>query len=386
MNKGGLQVTAVLNPDGFASASISTIGVSVDWFSPSISAFLDEDPKNKAPTERMMLADAVALSYIKALASDFPVADDDYRIIEKVLGDWEEVYTGENLLFYVDWVREFSDLVETSDEYQLLVAKPFYESVGPTELSYRDLILPKSDDLTSFDSNFLSTILPQLDGVSANESSYWSASLEKNDSSDASDVFDRVVDFNRDFQHESVLLDSDQFALNKPLEDIQSVIDQIIVGLLYEKSYFSEARSEVWGDTLNFGVLGEYTVNHNEGGEFVYLGIQKPITTNMSTPSDAFDRVVYFDREFSHDVTSTESDNYSLTKPLTESVSQSDSYSDVITYLRTFASSAAPLETSAVALLTSQTELPGTLNNSIFNTLPLNMSDTVTHITEYTLV
>ena len=386
MNKGGLQVTAALNPDGFASASISTIGVSVDWFSPSILAYLDEDPKNKAPTERLMVADAVALSYIKALTSSFPVADDDYRIIEKVLGDWEEVYTGENLLFYVDWVREFSDLVESSDEYQLLVAKPFNESVDSTDLSYLGLTLPKSDGLTASDSNFLSTILPESDGVSANESSYWSASLEKSDSSDASDVFDRVVDFNRGFQHESILLDSDQFALNKPLEDIQYVIDQIIVGLLYEKSYFDEVKSEVWGDPLNFGMLGEYTVNHNEGGEFVYLEIQKPITTNMSTPSDAFDRVVYFDREFSHSVTSTESDNYSLTKPLTESVSQSDSYSDVITYLRTFASSAAPLETSAVALLTSQTELPGTLNNSIFNTLPLNMSDTVTHITEYTLV
>jgi hypothetical protein len=386
MNKGGLQVTAALNPDGFASASISTIGVSVDWFSPSILAYLDEDPKNKAPTEWLMVADAVALSYIKALTSSFPVADDDYRIIEKVLGDWEEVYTGENLLFYVDWVREFSDLVESSDEYQLLVAKPFNESVDSTDLSYLGLTLPKSDDLTASDSNFLSTILPESDGVSANESSYWSASLAKSDSSDASDVFDRVVDFNRDFQHESILLDSDQFALNKPLQDIQSVIDQIIVGLLYEKSYFDEVKSEVWGDPLNFGTLGEYTVNHNEGGEFVYLEIEKPITTNMSTPSDAFDRVVYFDREFSHSVTSTESDNYSLTKPLDESVSQSDSYSDVITYLRTFASSAAPLETSAVALLTSQTELPGTLNNSIFNTLPLNMSDTVTQITEYTLI
>lgn len=386
MNKGGLQVTAALNPDGFASASISTVKVTVDWFSPSILAYLDEDPKNKAPTDRLMIADAVALSYIKALQTFFPVADDDYRIIEKVLGDWEEVYTGENILFYVDWVREFTELVESTDQYQLLIAKPFSETVGQSDLSYRGMTLPKSDGLSASDASFLSTYLPESDGVSANESSYWSASLAKNDLSSASDVFDRVVDFNRDFLHSSTLLDSDSFNLTKPLTDIQSVIDEIIVGLLYEKSYYEVARSEVWGDPLNFGTLGEYTVNHNEGGEFVYIGLQKPITTNMSTPTDAFDRVVYFNREFSHGVAPTESDNYSLTKPLSDGFSQSDSYSDVITYLRTFASSAAPQETSAVALLTSQSELPGTLNNSILNTLALNKSDTVTQITEYTLI
>jgi hypothetical protein len=391
MSNKGLKAVVALTPEGVASVQTGVVPkLEIHWTGYTVTAYLDEDPKNKIAYERLMIADAVALAFSKALVSNFEIADDDYRIIQKVLGDWEQVFTGENILFYVDWVREFTDLVESSDAYSLSLSKPLSEGLISGDSSSWSFQAQKSDAVYSSDDETLSTNLGKSDGVTSDDSQDLDTSLVKSDSSSVSDDWDRVVEFDRVFNHPAPAIDLSYWSFSTGFADLQSVIDEVIVGLVYDKFFDSEARTEIWGDPLGFGMLGEYTVNHSDGGEFLYLGLLKPLSSS-TTESDVFNRVVNWYPDYDSSVTMVDQGEgdglvYEAEKVVSSSAAPSDSYSDVIAYLRSFASSSAPIDTSATAVLTSSRSIPGTLNEGLLNNLTLNNSSSVTFITEYTLI
>jgi hypothetical protein len=119
------------------------------------------------------------------------------------------------------------------------------------------------------------------------------------------DLYDRIVLFVRDYYSSILMVDNADFdngdgleyAFAKTLTDTPTVIENIVVGLLYEKAHLEIVNMEIKGDVLNDGLLGQYTINQSIGGEHLLLGFIKSLVDEI-VASDAYDRVIQWKRNF----------------------------------------------------------------------------------------
>lgn len=401
MSNKGLTANVALTPTGDAVTSITELAsaikvtgvprASINWSYPSASAYLDEDPKNRHDYESFMLADAVALLLAKAVASGVTASESDAKEFAKALGDWDTVFTGENLFFYVDWVREFSDQVSGSESSELDFVKLVISGAPVSDVIAKLMSKISDDSIVVGDASSLSAGLYKTESVLTLENALLLANLGKQDGVSALDAWNRVVSFVRLYADQISTPEDVGKLIEKPLEAFATVIENVIVGLLYEKTYNEVVHMVVRGDTLNDGLLGQYEINASIGGEFIYLLLQKPLSSSISTPADLFDRVVQWYPAYESAVSMADLGDgdglvYSAHKVLADAPSPDDEYDHAIGFVRGYSDTSAAGDTSCTAVLSATRTIPGTLNNSLFNNLAFNASSSVTFVTNYTLL
>ena len=357
MSNKGLLAKVALTPSGEADAQVLELSAqsiatgvpraSINWVYPAAVAYLDEDPKNRHFYTEAMLADAYALAFTKALASGVEVSESDIKFFAKVLGDWETVFTGENILFYIQWVRSFEEAVLASDAVVKLVEKPLLHEQSVADDLAKLMSLPKAELISPVDNSVLLTGLLKTESISVPDAQTLQNDLVKSENLTVSQLFDRVVSFIRDFSDLPVLTDELAKLVDKPLPTLSvSITDAILVGLVYEKFYDDIVYTNIRGDLLNDGLLGQYGVNQSIGGEFLSLDFVKSLVDSAS-PVDSYDRVLSWFRDFGDSQTFSDLINaIAFTKVSEDSVSPSDSYADVKQFFRSPDDVSAPIDSN----------------------------------------
>jgi hypothetical protein len=334
-----------LEPSGSASIDTVEIRASIDWMNAGVYAQVEEDPKNLAfgnvpgnarPTvENALISDLSYLLLAKAVSEDITVPDDIAKDVGKFFSQFQEVFTGENILFLVQFSRLFDETVTAAETY---LSKDIYkpqtetailsELVGilldkplPTEFVtmedlmgflherdwYEYVYTERTDDVVNA-LPFNSAIINN--GVGGDLLSWQVDKPIESSISQPDDLYDRIVLFVRDYYSSILMVDNADFdngdgleyAFAKTLTDTPTVIENIVVGLLYEKAYLETVNMEIKGDVLNDGLLGQYAVNASIGGEFVEIEFLKTLASSLD-PMDVYDRVVQFYREYASSVT-----------------------------------------------------------------------------------
>lgn len=334
-----------LEPSGSASIDTVEIRASIDWMNAGVYAQVEEDPKNLAfgnvpgnarPTvENALISDLSYLLLAKAVSEDITVPDDIAKDVGKFFSQFQEVFTGENILFLVQFSRLFDETVTAAETY---LSKDIYkpqtetailsELVGilldkplPTEFVtmedlmgflherdwYEYVYTERTDDVVNA-LPFNSAIINN--GVGGDLLSWQVDKPIESSISQPDDLYDRIVLFVRDYYSSVLMVDNADFdngdgleyAFAKTLTDTPTVIENIVVGLLYEKAYLETVNMEIKGDVLNDGLLGQYAVNASIGGEFVEIEFLKTLASSLDS-MDVYDRVVQFYREYASSVT-----------------------------------------------------------------------------------
>jgi hypothetical protein len=329
-----------LEPSGSASIDTTEIRASIDWMNAGVNAQVEEDPKNIAfgdvpgnarPTvENALISDLSYLLLAKAVSEDITVPDDIAKDVGKLFSQFQEVFTGENILFLVQFSRLFGETVTAAETY---LSKGIYkpqtetailsELVGillnkplPTEFVTMEDLMGFLHERDWYENVFVEPVGDAVNALRLNQAilnnrfggDLISWSLERPiqiSIPEPVDVYNRVVQFVRDYYSPVLMVDTADFnsgdgleySFLKSLYDAHSVEDQIIVGLLYEKAYLETVNMEIKGDVLNDGLLGQYTINQSIGGEHLQLGFIKSLV-DACVASDAYDRVIQWERNF----------------------------------------------------------------------------------------
>lgn len=329
-----------LEPSGSASIDTVEIRASIDWMNAGVYAQVEEDPKNLAfgnvpgnarPTvENALISDLSYLLLAKAVTEDITVPDDIAKDVGKFFSQFQEVFTGENILFLVQFSRLFDETVTAAETY---LSKDIYkpqtetailsELVGilldkpvPTEFVtmedlmgflherdwYEYVYTERTDDVVN--ALPLNTAIIN-NGVGGDLLSWQVDKPIESSISQPDDLYDRIVLFVRDFYSSVLMVDNADFdngdgleyAFAKTLTDTQTIFENIVVGLLYEKAHLEIVNMEIKGDVLNDGLLGQYAVNASIGGEFVDIEFLKTLASSLD-PMDVYDRVIQWQRSY----------------------------------------------------------------------------------------
>lgn len=329
-----------LEPSGSASIDTVEIRASIDWMNAGVYAQVEEDPKNLAfgnvpgnarPTvENALISDLSYLLLAKAVTEDITVPDDIAKDVGKFFSQFQEVFTGENILFLIQFSRLFDETVTAAETY---LSKDIYkpqtetailsELVGilldkpvPTEFVtmedlmgflherdwYEYVYTERTDDVVN--ALPLNTAIIN-NGVGGDLLSWQVDKPIESSISQPDDLYDRIVLFVRDFYSSVLMVDNADFdngdgleyAFAKTLTDTQTIFENIVVGLLYEKAHLEIVNMEIKGDVLNDGLLGQYAVNASIGGEFVDIEFLKTLASSLD-PMDVYDRVIQWQRSY----------------------------------------------------------------------------------------
>ena len=362
MSNKGLLAKVALTPSGEADAQVLELSAksiatgvpraSINWVYPAATAYLDEDPKNRHFYTEAMLADAYAIAFTKALESGAEVSESDIKFFAKVLGDWETVFTGENILFYIQWIRDFEESVSASDDVAKLLQKPLQHEQSVSDGLAKLMSLPKNESITPADSYALLTGLLKTESISAPDFQTLQSDLVKSETLTVSQLFDRVVSFIRDFSDLPLLTDELAKLVDKPLPTLSvSITEDILVGLVYEKFYDDTVYTNIRGDLFNDGLLGQYVVNQSIGGEFLALDFTKSLS-DAPSPEDSYDRVLSWFRDFGDSQAFSDLVNaIAFIKVSEDSVAPSDSYADVKQFFRAPEDVSSPSDSNIYSLL-----------------------------------
>ena len=312
-----------LEPSGSASIDTVEIRANIDWMSAGVYAQVEEDPKNLAfgnvpgnarPTvENALISDLSYLLLAKAVSEDITVPDDIAKDVGKFFSQFQEVFTGENILFLIQFSRLFDETVTAAETYLSKdIYKPQTETAILSELVgiLLDKPLP-TEFVTMQELVRLFLTLPLNSTGTVGDLSFWKVDKPITSSLSApNDLYNRIVLFVRDYYSSVLMVDNADFdngdgleyAFAKTLTDTPTVIENIVVGLLYDKAYLETVNMEIKGDVLNDGLLGQYAVNASIGGEFVEIEFLKTLASSLD-PMDVYDRVVQFYREYTSSVT-----------------------------------------------------------------------------------
>lgn len=345
MDKHRVTLQVELEPSGSASVQTVQIRASINWVYPGMFAFLEEDPKDLAfgefegnahPTyERGLISDLSYWLLAKAVHEDIAVPDDVAKDIGKYFSQFQEVFTGENILFLVQFSRLFTETVTAAETYLAkVISKPqadtaiLAELFGiliqkplPTDFVYMEDLMGFLHERDWYEKVYTERFDEVFNALPLNSAiinngvggDLIALGLQKPIQTTVAppdDLWDRVVWFVREYYSSVLMIDNADFdngdgleyAFAKTLTDAPTVIENIIVGLLYEKAYAETIYTDVRGDLVGDGLLGQYAVNASIGGEILSVGLLKVLASELS-PSDVYDRVVQYFRDYASSVT-----------------------------------------------------------------------------------
>ena len=298
MDKHRVTLRVELEPSGSASVQTVQIRASINWVYPGVFAYSEEDPKDRYVQSLLMLQDAYSIALSKALIHGVLVQDEDFKHFGKVLGDWETVFTGENMLFYVLWVRDFAESITGTELVTKAFGKTLEEYASVPDIIAKLISKPFDESVSSADSNVLATNLGKSELIQTYEDKLFDIGLDKSELVLSNDSLDRVVSFIRDYDESVTPQEYVAKHYEKSLDQLSvSLLESVIVAMLFEKSYEDVVNMNISGDFFNKGLLGEYAVNASIGGEFLEFLTHKTLSTSTS-PEDLFDRTVSYFREF----------------------------------------------------------------------------------------
>ena len=335
MDKHRVTLRVELEPSGSASVRTTQVRASINWVYPGVYAYLEEDPKDKVAFENNIATDFSVWLLAKAVSEQVVISESDVKKIDKVFSQYQEVFTGENILFLVEFSRVFPELITVAETYLAkVIDKPVAETAIMIELF--GILLEKPlpidyvymQDLMGFlhERDWYENVFVEPIGDAVNALPFNQAVLNNRFGGDLIswslerpieisipepvDEYDRIVQFVRDYYSSVLMIDNADFnsgdgleySFAKTLTDAPTVIENIVVGLLYEKYYEERINTDVSGDLVGGGLLGQYTVNQSIGGEILAFEFLKTLIDSI-TEQDVYDRVVQFYRDFYSDVT-----------------------------------------------------------------------------------
>lgn len=347
MENHGVTLRVELEPSGSASVNAVqiradvdfkkelSIRASIDWVYAGAYAYLEEDPKDKVAFENNIATDLAVWLLAKAVAEQVNISESDIKTIDKVFSQYQEVFTGENILFLVEFSRVFPETVVAAETYLAkVIDKPInelsilvelfgilIEKPLPVDYVYMEDLMGFLHERDWYESVTVEPVGDYVNALQINQATInnrfggdligWSLERPIQTSIDEPvDAYDRIVQFVRDYYSSVLMVDNADFnsgdgleySFAKTLTDAPSIIENIVVGLLYEKYYEEVIKTDVSGDLVGGGLLGQYAVNQSIGGEQLSFEFLKTLVDSFDQ-SDIYDRVVQFYRDFYSDVT-----------------------------------------------------------------------------------
>jgi hypothetical protein len=321
MDKHRVTLRVELEPNGSASVRTTQVRADINWVYPGAYAYLEEDPKDKVAFENNIATDLAVWLLVKAVAEQVVISESDVKKIDKVFSQFQEVFTGENILFLVQFSRVFPELVTVSETYLAkAIGKPIAETAIMAEIF--GILVQKPLPIDYVYMQDLIALLHErywyADVSVGGDLARWSLGKPIQTSTPQPvDVYDRIVHFVRDYYSSVLMIDNADFnsgdgleySFAKTLTDAPTVIENIIVGLLYQKYYEDRINTDISGDLVGGGLLGQYTVNQSIGGERVELAFLKTLIESI-TQQDVYDRVVQFYRTFNSTATMVDTGDF----------------------------------------------------------------------------
>lgn len=339
-----LLVNGGLQDPGYASSTLQAaiklvmLAPNLTYEFPLIHGYLEENPKDVPLDDSQVLLDAIAMLYGKAIEDGVAPTEEIANAFTKVLGTWETVYTGEIILFLVQFLREYNDGVGVTDASFNIVGKALTDGASVPDVVGLLIGKPINDAVTATEATALLNELAKSDSVTESDFYTLANILSKNDATSIADAFDRVVQFVNAYQEAATMTDGYGIDYSTPIsESALVVLDTIIVGLLYLKTYNDVVQMNIQGDVLNSSLLGSFTANASIGGEFISFLLQNQLVDALDGPTDLFDRVVTFFTQYQDAVISGDVSTLQFFQSSTDSVAMLDVLDRVVQFSLAFA-------------------------------------------------